>query len=91
MVQRLLAGSLRHLHSPQSKQALQLQWEGTAIPVVARQQACKKSLHFGHLLSMILAFTLLPLTYFYHSYHKVHFFFFVFNLKGATFGNIHGK
>lgn len=81
MVQLLLAGSLRHLHSPQPKQALQWQWGaggGTAIPVVARQQACKKSLHFGHLLSMILAFTLLPLTYFYHSYHKVHFFFFFF-------------
>lgn len=89
MIQLLLAGNLRHLPSPQSKQALQWQWEGTAIPVAARQQACKKTLHFGHLLSMALAFTPLPLTYFYHSHHKVHFNF--FNLKGATLGNIYGK
>lgn len=60
MVQLFLLSNLRHLHSPQAKGTPLLQWEGTAIPVVAEPQACKKSLHLDYLLGMVPAFTLLP-------------------------------
>ena len=59
MVQLFLLSNLRHLHFSRAKRAPPWQWEGTAIPV-AGQQACEKSLHSEHLLSMVLAFTLLP-------------------------------